>query len=123
MSKQEARAQRISEWLEHLRRWDVAGGSLASYAKKHGLAQWALYHWRGVLIREGRWQPRREAAKAESGAHHTVVPLHFARVRVAEAPVAPYIVRLQFGNGRRAEIEMAHIDPLVELISALERQP
>jgi hypothetical protein len=31
-------------------------------------------------------------------------------------------LRLQLGNGRRAEIEMAHIDPLVHLIDALERQ-
>jgi hypothetical protein len=58
MSKQEARAERINEWLEHLHRWEATGGSLASYAKEHGLALWALYHWRGVLIREGRWQPK-----------------------------------------------------------------
>ena len=28
MSKQEARAERINEWLEHLHRWEATGGSL-----------------------------------------------------------------------------------------------
>lgn len=48
--------------------------------------------------------------------------MRFARVAVTSPPPA-YIVRLQLSNGRRAEIEMAHIDPLVHLIGALERQP
>jgi hypothetical protein len=39
------------------------------------------------------------------------------------SPAPSYVVRLQLGNGRRAEIEMAHLDPLVHLIGALERQP
>lgn len=121
MSKQEARAERINEWLEHLHRWEATGGSLASYAKEHGLALWALYHWRGVLIREGRWQPRQPPRHATSRLE--AVPLQFARVAVTEAPMAPYVVRLQLGNGRRAEIEVRHMDPLLQLITAMERQP
>ena len=37
--------------------------------------------------------------------------------------MAPYIVRLQLGNGRRAEIELTQMEPLMQLIGALERQP
>jgi hypothetical protein len=124
MSKQEARAQRIKEWLEHLHRWEVTGGSLASYAKEHGLALWALYHWRGVLIQEGRWQPTQPPRQAKRATPRLeAVSLQFARVAVTEAPMAPYIVRLQLGNGRRAEIELTQIDSLMQLIGALEQQP
>lgn len=124
MSNQEARAQRINEWLEHLRRWKAMGGSLAAYAKQHGLALWALYHWRGVLIQEGRWEPRRPPRQAKRATSRPeAVPLQFARVAVTEAPTAPYIVRLHLGNGRRAEIELRHVEPLLQLITAMERQP
>lgn len=85
------------------------------------MAPWALYHWRNVLIDEGRWQPTRSPRKAKLGAHREAVPVHFARVAVAEAPMAPYIVRLHLGNGRRAELELTQIDPLIQLISALEQ--
>jgi len=124
MSKQEARAQRLNEWLEHLHRWKATGRSLAAYAKEHGLALWALYHWRGVLIQEGRWEPPRsprQAKRATSGLE--AIPLQFARVALTESPTAAYIVRLQLGNGRRAEIEVRHVEPLLQLITAMERQP
>lgn len=124
MPKQEARAQRMNEWLEHLHRWEAPGGSLAAYAKEHGLALWALYHWRGVLIQAGRWQPTqpvRQAKRATPGLE--AAPLQFTRVAVTEVPMAPYIVRLQLGNGRRAEIEFQHMAPLLQLITAMERQP
>ena len=55
MSKQDARAQKITEWTKHLQGWKDSGKSVAAYAKDHGLALWAMYHWRGVLIREGHW--------------------------------------------------------------------
>lgn len=48
--------------------------------------------------------------------------MRFARVAVTSS-ASVYVVRLQLGNGRRAEIEMTHIDPLVHLIGALESQP
>ncbi|MBM0106487.1 hypothetical protein JM946_17295 [Steroidobacter sp. S1-65] len=123
MSKQEARAQRINEWLEHLRRWKASGGSLAAYAKEHGVALWALYHWRGVLIQEGRWEPARTPKVKRAASRLEAMPLQFARVAVSEAPMAPYIVRLQLGNGRRAEIELRQVEPLLQLIAAMERQP
>jgi hypothetical protein len=38
MSKREAREQRVNGWLDHLRRCEAAGGSVASDAKQHGIA-------------------------------------------------------------------------------------
>lgn len=83
---------------------------MASYAKQHGVAEWKLYQWRSRLVRDGLWPAKsREAAFSLP---NKVVPVQFARVGVTSAaPV--YIVRLELGNGRRAEIEIADIDPLV----------
>jgi len=120
MSKQEVREQQIHEWLQHLRCCEAAGGSLASYARQHGIAEWKLYQWRSRLVRDGRWPATMRVAAPKSPSE--VVPVRFARVAVA-SPAPAYVVRLQLGNGRRAEIEMAHLDPLVHLIGALERQP
>lgn len=119
MSKQEVREQQINEWLEHLRRCEAAGVSLASYARQHGIAEWKLYQWRSRLVRDGQWPARIRAAASTSPSE--VVPVRFARVAVASSASA-YVVRLQLGNGRRAEIEMADLDPLVHLIGALERR-
>ncbi|MDY6946990.1 MAG: hypothetical protein SXG53_14835 [Pseudomonadota bacterium] len=120
MSKQDVREQQINEWLEHLRCWETGGGSLASYARLHGIAEWKLYQWRSRLIRDGQWPATMRAAGSNSPSE--VVPVRFARVAVT-SPAPAYLVRLQLGNGRRAEIEMAHLDPLVHLIGALENQP
>ncbi len=122
MSKQEAREQGINGWLDHLRRCQAAGGSVASYAKQHGIAEWKLYQWRSRLIRDGLWPAKMREAKFRVNSPSRVVPVSFARVAVT-SPAPAYVVRLQLGNGRRAEIELAQIDPLIQLISALERHP
>ena len=120
MPKQEARAQRIQVWLEHLRRCEAAGSSVASYTKEHGLPTWALYQWRSRLVRDGLWPAKVREAKRDPRSQ--IVPVHFARVAVT-APAPACVVRLQLTNGRRAEIELTQIDPLIQLISALEQQP
>ena len=122
MSKQEAREQRINEWLEHLRRCEADGGSLAAYAKQHGIAEWQLYQWRSRLIRDGRWPAVKRQAAPKSTSRAFTVPARFARVAVTSSSPT-YVVRLQLTNGRRAEIEMAQMDSLIHLIGALERQP
>jgi hypothetical protein len=119
MSKLEAREQRIQVWLEHLRRCEAAGGSMASYTKEHGLPTWALYQWRSRLVRDGLWPAK--IRKAKPAPRSQSVPVHFARVAVA-APASAYVVRLQLSNGRRAEVELTQIEPLIRLISALEQQ-
>lgn len=120
MSKQEVRAQRIQIWLDHLRRCQAAGGSVVSYAKEHSLPAWALYQWRSRLVRDGLWPTK--IREAEPDPRSQIVPMPFARVAVT-APAPAYLVRLQLSNGRRAEIELTQIDPLLQLISALEQQP
>ena len=116
MSKQEDRAQKVAQWLAHLQDWKDSGQSVSAYARERGLTPWAMYHWRGVLIREGRWQ----AQPSESG-HNSAVPLKFARVAVTGATrSAPLIVRVVLGNGRRAEIELNELGQLGKLLSALE---
>lgn len=119
MSKQEAREQRIQVWPEHLRRCEAADGSVASYAREHGLPAWALYQWRSRLVRDGLWPAK--IHKAKPVARSQSVPMHFARVAVT-APAPACVVRLQLNNGRRAEIELPQIDTLIQLISALEGQ-
>lgn len=118
MSKQEVREQKINEWLEHFRCCEASGSSLAAYARQHGIAEWKLYQWRSRLAREGRWPATKRGTAPKSPSE--VVPVRFARVAVTSTA---YVVRLQLGNGRRAEIEIAHLDPLVHLIGALESQP
>lgn len=124
MSKQDERARKVAEWLEHLQGWKESGDSMAAYAKGRGLALWAMYRWRQVLIREGRWhdQPNTRACSgaARSG---SPAPLRFARVAVTE-PSRPVelIVRVQLGNGRRAEIELGELDQLREVLGMLERR-
>lgn len=118
MSKQEDRARKIAEWLGHLQGWRDSGRSLAAYARGQSLALWAMYHWRAVLIREGRWQEQPSAARSRSAR-----ALQFARVAVTDSPrLAPVIVRVVLGNGRRAEIELSELHQLGEIISALEHQ-
>lgn len=102
-----------------MRRCEAAGDSLAAYARQHGIAEWKLYQWRSRLVRDGQWPAAMRAAPASPS---EVVPVRFARVAVT-SPASAYVVRLQLGNGRRAEIEVAQLDPLVHLIDALERQP
>jgi hypothetical protein len=120
MSKHEAREQRVEVWLEHLRRCDAAGGSTASYAKEQGLPSWTLYQRRSRLVRDGLWPAKTREAKPDPRSQ--IVPVRFARVAVT-APAPAYVVHLQLSNGRRAEIELTQIDPLIQLISALERHP
>ena len=122
MSKQDERARKITEWLQHLQGWKDSGKSLAAYAKDHGLAPWAMYHWRGVLVREGRWSQEPKAS-AKSGGPSSLA-LRFAKVAVTDrCPPIPVTVRLQLANGRCAEIDLMGIEQLASVLGALERQP
>ena len=124
MSKQDERAQKAAQWLQHLQGWKASGGSMAAYAKGHGLALWAMYHWRQVLIREGRWQEQPNTSRCSGDTRSdSPAPLRFARVAVTQ-PLRPasLIVRVQLGNGRRAEIELGELKQLDEVLGALERR-
>lgn len=124
MSKQDERAQKITEWMLHLQGWKDSGKSLAAYAKDHGLALWAMYHWRGVLIREGHWHQEPKSKTPTKSQRRSALAPRFAQVAIIQScPPAPLIVRLHLANGRRAEIDLAGVDQLEAIIGALERRP
>jgi len=123
MSKQDDRAQKITEWLQHLQGWKDSGKSLAAYAQDHGLALWAMYHWRGVLIREGRWHAEPKPKASAKPRSRSPLALRFAKVDVTDLrPPMPVTVRLQLANGRCAEIDLTGIEQLASVLGALERQ-
>lgn len=123
MSKQDDRAQKITEWLQHLQGWKDSGKSLAAYAKDHGLALWAMYHWRGVLIREGRWHAEPKPKASAKSRSHSQLAVRFAKVAMTElCPPMPVTVRLQLANGRCAQIDLTGIEQLASVLGALERQ-
>jgi hypothetical protein len=124
MLKREDRQRKVAEWLEHLQGWKASGESLAAYARRCSLPLWAAYHWRAVLTGEGSWHegPNEPVAVGIAQSSARRVPLRFARVAVSDTPRAmPLIVRVQLGNGRRAEIEIGHVDQLGEVLELLER--
>ncbi|HEY4367756.1 MAG TPA: hypothetical protein VGN07_11035 [Steroidobacteraceae bacterium] len=124
MSKQDERAQKAAQWLEHLQGWKESGGAMAAYAKGHGLALWAMYHWRQVLIREGHWHEQPNTPRCSDDTRRdSPVPIRFARVAVTDSPLPlPLIVRVHLCNGRRAEIELGELNQLDEVLGVLERR-
>jgi hypothetical protein len=118
MLKREDRVRKVAEWLEHLQGWKSSGETLAAYVRRCGLSLSAAYQWRAALIREGSWSD--EPGVTRRASHQ--VPQRFARVAVAELPQEiPVIVRVQLGNGRRAEIELGRAEQLREVVDLLER--
>jgi hypothetical protein len=126
MSRREERDRKIEGWLEHLQSWKASGKPLSVYAREHGIQLWAMYHWRKILRREGRWSDdvvgarglRRGPASLDSAR----VPLRFARVKLSEgARCPPLTVRVTLRNGRRTEIELGDAQDLDEVLAVLER--
>jgi hypothetical protein len=75
-----------------------------------------MYHWRAILIREGRWQEQPGASRTQPA-----MPLQFARVALTESQrLSPLIVRVVLGNGRRAEIELSELSQLGKILCVLE---
>lgn len=91
-------------------------------SKRIGL--WAMYQWRGMLIREGHWH---QEPKPETSAKSRNTPIRaprFAKVAVTDlCPPTLVTVRLHLANGRRAEIDLMGVEQLEATITALERQP
>ncbi len=124
MSRREDRERKAAEWLEHLQGWKDSGVALSAYARSRGLALWAMYHWRNVLRREGRWPegPLRRGTATRDAKSSKRVPLRFARVALAEPPrSAPLTVRVQLRNGRRAEVDLSDRAELAEVLALLEQ--
>jgi hypothetical protein len=118
------------EWRGHMTAWRATGGSLAAYARAHGLQPGAAYRWKRALGGdEAGVAARREELARRSAvvARSARVAVRFARVEVRSAtPIEhamrrPIVVRLELPGGRRAEIEVADREQLVTVIGALER--
>jgi hypothetical protein len=124
MSRREDRERKAAEWLEHLRNWKDSGTSLSAYARGHGLALWAVYHWRRVLQHEGRWsgEPRHRRKSSPLARGSERIALRFARVSVSD-PVrrASLTVRVQLRNGRHAEVELSERGELAEVLAIVEQ--
>lgn len=124
MSKQDDRARKITEWLKHLQGWKDSDKSLAAYARGHGLTLWAMYHWRGVLIREGHWHREPKPEPSAQSQSRSPLALRFAKIAVTGLrPPMPVTVRLHLVNGRRAEIDLQGVEQLDAIFALLERQP
>jgi hypothetical protein len=124
MSRREDRERKAAEWLEHLQGWKDSGTALSAYARSRGLALWAMYHWRNVLRREGRWaeEPRRRSTSAEEAKSGKRIPLRFARVALSELPRSvPLTVRVHLRNGRRAELDLSDRGELAAVLALLEQ--
>jgi hypothetical protein len=99
ISKQDEPAQKITDWLQYLQGWKNSGKSLATYTKEHGLALWAMYHWRGMLIREGHWN--REPKASAKSRSRSPLALRFAKVAVTEL-CPPMLVYRAIGSRERS---------------------
>ncbi|HEX2494240.1 MAG TPA: hypothetical protein VHK24_10730 [Steroidobacter sp.] len=123
MLKREDRAAKAAQWLEHLRAWRSSGEPLAAYVRRQDLRLWEAYRWRRLLRRDGLWSEATALRRSAS------VPVRFARVerrdaaQVIAARGAPsLLLRLSLANGRRAELEVADVEQLVDFVVTLERR-
>jgi hypothetical protein len=83
-----------------------------------------MYHWRGVLIREGHWHEEPKPEASAKSRRRSLLALRFAKVAVTDlCPPMPVTVRLHLANGRRAEIDLMGVEQLEATLAALERQP
>jgi len=98
-------------WLEHLKAWRTAGGTLKAYAAAHDLSATALYTARRLLTSRGVWP-----TTADTASTPTFVPL---RVRPSAAPL-----RIVLPDGIVLEVG-AHCDvsQCAALVAALGRRP
>lgn len=121
MTAEEA-AKKTAAWLERLHAWRKSGLTLAAYVRQQQLKDWEAYEWRARLRRQGLWTEPGDGK--ESGGKAVV---RFARVRVKEPQIAvrhgPLLLRVGFGNGRSAELQLLDVSQLGEVFATLERLP
>jgi hypothetical protein len=132
MLKRADRTACMSEWRGHLTAWRAVGGTLAAYARAHGLQPGAAYRWKRLLCRdescvEGSPGKPSVTSPRPMTARPAGVPVRFARVAVrTTTPIErlvtrPMVVRLELAGGRYAAIEVVDGEQLVTVIRALEQ--
>jgi hypothetical protein len=115
------RAAKTAMWLEHWRGWKESGESLAAYARRQGFDADAAYRWKRILRRCGQWTDADEAQPGgKAVARRTAAK--FARVALSDLPrAASMLLRLSLSNGRRADLELADVSQLGQVIAVLEQ--
>lgn len=76
-------------WLEHIRAAMAGGGTVAEYAKQHGLSIAGLYNAKSVLSRLGALRQERGEAATE----------RFVTVRIKPSRGEPMRCELKHGSG------------------------
>ena len=128
MLTREQKAAKGTLWLERWQGCQGSGVSVAEYARRQGFDAQEAYRWKRILRRTGRLPEADGAAAIGTVKVRGKVkrPARFARVALEDpaappAPPASMLLRLIFGNGRRAELEVPGMAQLAELIGVLER--
>lgn len=125
MLTREQKATKSATWLTRWRGWQGSAGSMAQYARRQGFDVQEAYRWKRLLKRTGQWRATDVGAAicAPKAPKKFKVAAYFARVAVSDppAPCTSMLLRLELGNGRRAELEVLGMTQLSELIGVLER--
>lgn len=100
-------------WLNHIRRCEARGQTLAAYAKVEGIDLKTLYNWRYRLKKKGVFEEGSSRAADSTPA--------FQRFVVAKEVFGRSEVRLRWPNGRVLEFDSG-VDPgyVKRLIEGLE---
>jgi transposase-like protein len=107
---------KLERWRAHLQAARDRGGSLARYAREHGLSRHTLYaaqrQWRGEQLAAGKRSSRRASPSVSKASP-------FVRVELAR-PAA--LLRARLPNG--VELEFGNVEPsgcpaLIEMLAAL----
>lgn len=124
MSRREHQQIRNAMWQTRWQKCEESGVTMAEYARREGFDAQSAYRW----LRLGRSAGRRLDTKAcVAGKALTIAKpsanTMFARVAVREAAVEhrSLVLRVMLNNGRRAELELASVAQLGEVIAVLER--
>lgn len=100
-------------WLNHIRRCEARGQTLAAYAKVEGIDLKTLYNWRYRLKKKGVFEDGFSRPAAPTPA--------FQRIVVAKEAFVRSEIRLRWPNGRVLEFDSG-VDPryVTGLIEGLE---
>jgi hypothetical protein len=89
-------------WLNHIRRCEARGQTLAAYAKAEGIDLKTLYNWRYRLKKKGVLEAGAPRSARSTPAFHRVV--------VAREAFGHSEIRLRWPNGRVLEFDSG-VDP------------
>ena len=97
---------------------------MSEYARREGFNDHSAYRWRRRAQLSGRWSEGAAERSKQITLAKAPSAVTFARVAVREALADRHsmLLRLVLTNGRRAELEIAGVSQLAEVLDALERR-